>query len=157
MSGKLMKKQSKKRNYMKENDAIAKHYIKYPETLTEEVLKVMIWMIPSYIPKSTVMSMTDEEKEKAKMPEDKAYYWLKSYFYHTKDLGLGQKRNIGKFEIKSVWYKGYLSNSGKNWMDSQTKYVVTNTETGNTFDVGDIYDGGPRNRRSRVVMSNRLG
>ena len=146
-----------KRNYMKENDAIAKHYIKYPETLTEEVLKVIIWMIPSYISKSEVMRMTDEEKEKAKEPEDKAYYWLKSYFYHTKDLGLGNTRNIGKFKIESVWYKGHLSNSGKNWMNSQTKYVVTNTETDNTFDVGYIYDGGPRNRRSRVVMSNRLG
>ena len=64
-----MKKQNKKRNYLKENDAIAKHYIKYPETLTEEVLKVIIWMIPSYIPKSTVMRMTDEEKENAKMKQ----------------------------------------------------------------------------------------
>ena len=117
-----------KNNYIEENDKIAQHYIDNPEALTKEVL----------------LETTGEANY-----DDKAVYWLKSYFFKTrlKDLKDDNLRKIGNFEITREWEPGIRSNSGKSNHKGQTCFKVLDLNTGKKFQVGQIYY--QHNRRSR--------
>lgn len=114
-------------NYFLENDKIAQKYIDDPFSLTKEVLLETTGS-PNY--------------------NDKAVYWLKSYFYKTKPKDKDNyERTIGHFQIRMYWEKGILTNSGKNRYPTQYQFFVKDLNTGDEFNVGLIYN--ENNRRSR--------
>ncbi|MDG1095381.1 MAG: hypothetical protein P8N06_02145 [Methylophilaceae bacterium] len=116
------------KNYFEENDRIAQYYIDNPNSLTKEIL----------------LKTTGEPHY-----DDKAVYWLKSFFFKTKpkDAKDNNIRKIGNFEITREWEPGIRSNSGKSSHSSQTCFEVLDLTNGEKFSVGQIYY--QENRRSR--------